>query len=149
MKYLQIVSVMLAGSCLVFLSIITTLAAEEVTPPTLLDFSQTDATLTPQLTVNNQPATVGQQWIASDKINLSAQLQVAQADIGKEGSVYVVMLWNNNIFLMKDDKGNWLPWNGALGQLVAYFKKTLSEQATSVEIISGLGDQLLVLIKFS
>ncbi|BAP55734.1 hypothetical protein THII_1437 [Thioploca ingrica] len=139
MQYLKIVSVIFASSCLVFLSTINTLSAEELIPPTLLDFSQTDATLTPQLTVNNQPATVGQQWIASDKINLSAQLKVAQADIGKEGSVYVVMLWNNSIFLMKDNKGNWLPWNGDFKQLVAYFTQTLPEQATPVEIISGLG----------
>ena len=139
MKYLQIMSIKLARSCLVLLSTITTLAAQEVIPPTLLDFSQTDATLTPQLIVNNQPATVDQQWIASDKISLSAQLKVAQADVGKAGSVYVVMLWNNNLFLMKDNQGNWLPWNGALEQLIAYSTETLPESATLVEIISGLG----------
>ncbi len=140
MKYLKMVSILFVSSCLVFLSTINRISAEEAIPPMLLDFSQTDATLTPQLTVNNQPATVGQQWIASDKINLSAQLKIAQTDVGKAGSVYVVMLWNNSIFMMKDNKGNWLPWNGDLNQLVAYSTQTpLPEQEMFVEIISGLG----------
>lgn len=106
----------------------------------LTDVSATNAEFTPKLMVNDKLATSGDQLTASDKINLSVNMKIETADVGEKGSFYVAIEWNDKVWMMKDDNGNLLPWDGDFSNLVAYLtKEELPETEFMVEVISGLG----------
>jgi hypothetical protein len=108
-------------------------------PTNVIDVSKTGAHFTPKLMVNDKPATTDR-FIASDKINLSVDIKVDGADVGQSGVYYVVILWNDSIWMMKNDQGNLVPWNVNLADLVPYLRKeTLPEEDVGIDLLSGLG----------
>ena len=115
-------------------------AQNGTTPAALLDFSQTGAKLTTKLMVNDQLITTpNPQTIASDTINLSADIKIDENDVGQEGAIYVVMLWNGSFFMAKDENGNWQPWDGELEHLAVYQILEQLPEMKTIEVISGLG----------
>jgi len=132
---------LMLGGLIVLLSPVNLPSAEDgATEPTLLDFSAKGAELTPKLMVNDKVATSDQKFVTSDKINLSVEIKIDKSDVGQKGAFYVVINWNDTIFMMKDNKGELQPWSGNLSELVAYTStEALPETKMMLEVISGLG----------
>ncbi len=138
-KKLIIMLALMLGGLVILLSPVNVPWAEDGTP-TLLKFSDTGAELTIRFMVNDKPATTDQKWVTSDKINLSVEIKIDKSDVGQNGAFYVVINWNDTVFMMKDDQGELQPWQGDLTELVAYTTtEQLPETETIVEVISGLG----------
>lgn len=137
-KKLVFALALMVGGTVALLSPIHNLLAQDA-QPTLATFSDSGAKLSTQLMVNDQLATSESKLIISDKINLSANIQIDASDVGQAGAFYAVILWNDSVFMMKDQNGELQPWNSNLSDLVAYRTTEQLLENESVAVLSGLG----------
>jgi uncharacterized secreted protein with C-terminal beta-propeller domain len=92
------------------------------------------------VTTSGEPANATMSWSLStaetsqysalyetgDSISIELSISVDATSVGAERNLYLVARAQDN-WHMRDSQGRWLNWNGQVGELVAFARKTLSE----------------------
>jgi len=87
-------------------------------------------------TVNGNIVTSNYKFNTNENIDLLANIQVRSHDISKNANIYIVALYQGS-FYIKDSNGNWLPWNGNIGNLVINYERIL-QSTENISIVNGL-----------
>lgn len=72
----------------------------------------------------------------NDAIEIKADITVSPEDVGKNGHLIIMVVFNNNSFI-KDNDGLWQSWDGDINTLTPNKTKTLESNET-LTVISGL-----------
>ena len=72
----------------------------------------------------------------NDAIEVKTDITVSPEDVGKNGHLVIMVIYNNNSFI-KDSDGVWQSWSGGIDTLTPNKTKTLESNET-LSIISGL-----------
>lgn len=87
--------------------------------------------------VLNGSLTTADSFSAKDNISINQQLTVDPTDLGKPGSLYVVIVYNGQFFL-RNSTGNFKPWSGKIADLVELETENTLNRTQLISVVENL-----------